>query len=110
MTSEIEQQNAAIITLLGKYPAGLSRSQISKNIHFPISNKTLQRRLTTLADHGRIARRGERKATRYHPLEDSIGTDKGHLKDKTAHIFSPESQKKLKFLNTPPHAREKSVL
>lgn len=106
MKQEIEQQNEEIITLLGKHPEGLSRGQISDNLRFPINNKTLQRRLTALADDDRIARTGERKATRYHPIEASIETSKGHLKDKISDIFSPKSQKKLKFLDTPLHARE----
>ncbi|MEJ2445059.1 MAG: Fic family protein [Exilibacterium sp.] len=107
MTQEIEQQNKEIITLLGKYPEGLSRGQISEYLSFTINDKTLQRRLRALVDEDRIARKGERKATRYHPLEAPIETDKGHLKDNSANIFSPKSQKKLKFLDTPLHAREK---
>ena len=107
MTQEIEQQNEEIITLLGTHPEGLSRGQISDNLSFPINDKTLQRRLTALVDDSRIARIGERKATRYHPLEASIETSKGHLKDKLADIFSPNSQKKLKFLGTPLHAQKK---
>ncbi|QIB64770.1 Fic family protein [Kineobactrum salinum] len=107
MTQEIEQQNEEIITLLGKHPEGLSRGKISENLSFTINDKTLQRRLTALVDEERIARKGERKATRYHPHEVSIKTIKGHLKDGLANIFSPKNQEKLKFLETPPHAREK---
>ncbi len=107
MTQKIEQQNEEIITLLGKHPEGLSRGQISKNLSFSINDKTLQRRLTALAEDGRIARKGERKATRYHPIQAPIETDKGQIKDTQANIFSPKSQKKLKFLDTPLHVREK---
>ncbi|WP_345425928.1 Fic family protein [Halioxenophilus aromaticivorans] len=107
MTQEIERQNQEIITLLSENPEGLSRGQISKSLSFTINDKTLQRRLTALVDAGRIVRKGERKATRYHPLEAYIETNKGHLKDNSATIFSPESQEKLKFLDTPLHAREK---
>lgn len=107
MTQEIEQQNEEITTLLGKHPEGLSRGQVSESLRFTINDKTLQRRLTALVDEGRIAKKGERKATRYHPLKSSIETNKGHLKDNSANIFSPFSQKKLKFLDTPLHAREK---
>ena len=53
MTQEIERQNEEIITLLGKYPEGLSRGQISEYLSFSINDKTLQRRLTALAK-GRI--------------------------------------------------------
>ncbi|HHJ19559.1 MAG TPA: hypothetical protein ENJ84_06985, partial [Gammaproteobacteria bacterium] len=107
MTQEIEQQNEEIINLLGTHPEGLSRGQVSENLNFSINDKTLQRRLTALVEDGRIAKKGERKATRYHPLEASIETSKGHLKDKISDIFSPKSQKKLKFLDTPLHARDK---
>lgn len=107
MTQEIEQQNEEIITLLGKHPEGLSRGQVSEILNFTINGKTLQRRLTALVDEDRIARKGERKATRYHPLEVSIETGKRHLKDNSANIFSPKSQEKLKFLEMPLYAREK---
>ena len=107
MTREIERQNQEIIALLGQYRAGLARGHISESLSFTINNKTLQRRLTALVDQGRISRTGERKATRYHPLEASIETDKGRLKDISANIFSPVSQEKLKFLDTPLHARGK---
>jgi Fic family protein len=107
MTQEIEQQSEEIITLLGKNPEGLSRGHISESLSFTINDKTLQRRLTALVDEGRIARKGERKATRYHPLEASIESNKEHLKDSSANIFSPKSQEKLKFMDAPLHAREK---
>lgn len=107
MTQKIEQQNKEIITLLGKHPEGLSRGQIAEKLNFIAHVKTLQRRLTTLADEDRIARKGERKATRYHPLKTSIETVKGDLKDSLTNIFSPKSQKKLKFLDMPLHTREK---
>ena len=107
MKQEIEQQNEEIINLLGNHPEGLSRGRISELLSFSIHDKALQRRLVTLVDNGRIARTGERKATRYHSIESPIETDKGHLKDASANIFSPKSQEKLKFLDTPLHAREK---
>ena len=107
MTQEIEQQNEEIITLLGKHPEGLSRGQVSENISFTINYKTLQRRLSALVDEDRIVRKGERKATRYHPLETSIETEKEDLKDNLVNIFSPKSQKKLNFLDSPLYTREK---
>ena len=96
MTQEIEQQSEEIITLLDKHPEGLSRGQVSAYLSFSINDKTLQRRLTSLVDAGSIVRKGERKATRYHPLEAI-----------SANIFSFKSQEKLKFLDTAIHAREK---
>ena len=106
MAQKIEQQNEEIITVLGKNPEGLSRGKISEFLNFIINDKTLQRRLTSLVDDGRITKKGERKATRYHPLEAPIETNKGYLKDSVANVFSPKSQEKLKFLDTPLHARE----
>ena len=107
MTQTIEQQNAEIITLLDRYPEGLSRGQVSDNLQFSINNKTLQRRLAALVDDKRIVRTGDKKATRYYPKCIFIETDKGHLKETTATIFSLESQTKLEFLDIPRHARRK---
>jgi Fic family protein len=106
MTQEREQQIAEIIALLENHPTGLSRREISKNLSFSINNKTLQRRLAALVSDGRIAKKGERKATCYYPIQASIETDKDHLKDNSSHIFSLKSQEKLKFLEIPRHARE----
>ena len=106
MVQNIELQNEEIITLLDEYPEGLSRSQISEKLKISIKYKTLQRRLATLVDDDRIARTGERKATRYHPIVVCIERDKGHLKDKMVNIFSLKSQKILKFLEMPNYARE----
>ena len=106
MVQNIELQNEEIIILLDEYPEGLSRSQISEKLKISLKYKTLQRRLTTLVDDDRIARTGERKATRYHPIVARIEKNKGHLKDKIVNIFSLESQKTLKFLEIPNHARE----
>ncbi|MFK7972093.1 MAG: Fic family protein, partial [Bacteroidia bacterium] len=107
MAQDIEQQNEEIVNLLGRHAEGLSRGKISEKIGFSINDKTLQRRLTALVNENRIARKGERKATRYHPLEVSIEAGKGHLKDNSANIFSPRGRQKLKFLDTLLHARGK---
>ena len=107
MIQEIEQQIEEVIAILEKHPEGLSRGQITEKISFSINGKTLQRRLLALAEEGRIAREGIKKATRYYPSIISIETHKGHLKNNSANIFSPKSEEKLKFLNIPLHAREK---
>jgi len=107
MRQEIEQQNEEIINLLGKHPEGLSRGQTSENLSFSINDKTLQRRLTALVKNDRIVRKGERKATRYYPLQAFIGTDTGDLKDAQAIVFSLSSQEKLKFLDFPLYVRDK---
>jgi predicted transcriptional regulator len=107
MTTKIAQQLAEIITILDKYPDGLSRGQLSDKLSFSIHDKTLQRRLGKLFDDGRITKKGKRKATRYHPLQVSTGTIKGQFRDNLASIFSPKSKKRLQFLETPLHARER---
>lgn len=107
MAQEIEQQNKEIINLLGEHPTGLTCGQVSEYLSFSINDKTLQRRLAALVEAGCITRKGERKATRYHPLQTPADTNKGHLKDTQVNIFSPNSQEKLKFLDSPLHARDK---
>ena len=109
MTLEIDQQKAEIITVLNKHPEGLSRSQVSVKLSFYINEKTLQRRLIALFHERKITRKGERKGTHYYPLQASIETDKRHLKDKLTSIFSLKCQKKLEFLDTPLHQREKVI-
>ncbi|WP_018416227.1 Fic family protein [Teredinibacter turnerae] len=107
MGSDIEQQNNEIVDILDKYPEGLSRGQISGKIIFSINDKTLQRRLAALVDENRVAKTGERKATRYFSLNASTGNNRGHLKDISAQVFSSISLKTLKFLDIPLHARER---
>ncbi len=107
MTNEIEQQIDEIIAILDSHPDGLTRGQVSDKLSFTIHDKTLQRRLAALTDEGRITKKGERKATRYFPSQVSSEAGKGHLRDNSANIFSPESQETLQFLETPLHALEK---
>ncbi len=77
MSKAIEHQNEEIITLLGKYPEGIARGKISEKLNFSINDKTLQRRLAALIKAGRIAKAGNRKATRYYTLDIPIETIKG---------------------------------
>lgn len=107
MTREIEQQKKEIIILLGKHPAGLSRRQISNKLDILLNNKTLQRRLAALIDDGHIIRTGDRKLARYYPPQVFLETDKGQLKDNSAHIFSALAQKKLIFLDKPLYTRRR---
>lgn len=103
MTREIDQQISEIITVLEKHPEGLPRGQIAEKLSFSINDKTLQRRLATLASEGKITRTGARKATLYYPVLETV---KGHQKDNLASVFSPQSQEILKFIDTPLHRRE----
>ncbi|CBL45503.1 Conserved hypothetical protein [gamma proteobacterium HdN1] len=82
-------------------------SEISKLIGFSSSSKTLQRRLSSLSEAGLILKVGEKKARKYYPSKLSQKEIKGHLTDTPHEIFSPKSQKALKFLDAPLHAREK---
>ena len=106
MARDTERQNEEITTILGKYPEGLSRGEILEKLKFPIEDKTLQRRLAALFSENLIDRKGERKATRYYPLQKLARKNKGHDKDKIANIFSLQSQENLKFLDAPLYARE----
>jgi len=103
VTREIDQQISEIITVLEKHPEGLPRGQIAEKLSFSINDKTLQRRLATLASEGKITRTGARKATLYYPVLETV---KGHQKDNLASVFSPQSQEILKFIDIPLHRRD----
>jgi len=107
MVHDVQKQMNEIAALLESYPEGISRGQIAKNLNSSINYKTLQRRLASLVDEGRIVKTGEKKATKYYPSEILIETDKRQKKDIADVIFCPKSQGVLKFLETPLHAREK---
>lgn len=107
MTSDAQREIEEIIAILEKSPEGLPRGKILESISFDINIKTLQRRLSYLADTGRVVKLGQRKATRYYPLKMPQTAIKGQSRDKAHGIFSPESQNILTFLDTPPHARGK---
>jgi len=106
MTQDTERQMDKIITILESNPKGLSRGQIVNNLNFSLNDKTLQRRLASLVDEGRILRTGKKKATKYYPAKIPIETNKGQKKDKAHGIFSPKSRDALKFLEIPLHARD----
>ena len=107
MIQDTKRQMDEIATLLESNPEGLARGQISKNLSFSLNDKTLQRRLASLVDEGRILKTGVKKAAKYYPAKILIETDKRQKKDKAHEIFSPKSQDALKFLEIPLHAREK---
>lgn len=127
--TQLQHQQDEIIAILARNPTGLARGKISENLSFPINYKTLQRRLADLIDAGRIIKTGDRKAARYalayesspsyryvsydtdtslkrypYQIRDNSGSE---IKDKEHEIFSHESLEQLKFLETPPYARER---
>lgn len=104
MTLETDQQIGEIISILDTYPEGLPRGQISEKLSFSINDKTLQRRLAMLVSDGRISKTGVKKATLYYPVLETV---KGQKNDGLASVFSPSSQKSLKFLENPLYKREK---
>lgn len=102
-----QRETDEIVAILKKHPEGLSRGKISEIMTLSINPKTLQRRLASLAENGLIGKRGEKKATKYYPSDAYPEEDKEHSRDSPHEIFSPESQKILDFLDTPPHARKR---
>lgn len=106
MGHDTQKQLDEIVALLEKNPKGLSRGQIAEILSFPLNTKTLQRRLASLSDKGRIIKKGDRKAAKYYPAQMPIETDKGQKKDKIPNIFNSESRNILNFLNIPLHTRE----
>lgn len=107
MKQDAQSGTDEIIAILERNPEGLSRGQISKKATFPINSKTLQRRLASLADAGRILKKGEKKATKYYPAEVSQKENNGHTGTTAHEIFSAKSQNILKFLDAPLYTREK---
>lgn len=108
MIQDAQKQMDEITTLLEQNPAGLARGKIAEKLSFSINTKTLQRRLTHLSDVGRILKTGNKKAAKYYPVQPPTAPDKGHIKDKPNEVFSPESQRALKFLETPLYLRPKT--
>jgi len=107
MTQSAQKEMDEITAILEKSPEGLSRGKIIEKLNFYINSKTLQRRLSSLTDGGRIVKKGNKKATKYYPAKEFASTDKGRIRDSTHGIFSSESQDTLQFLDIPRHARAK---
>ncbi len=107
MVQRIMKQMAEIMGLLDKNPEGLSRGQIARKLSFSQNDKTLQRRLSTLAEEGRIVRIGVRKAARYYPAKNLYRKTMEQDNREEGEIFSKESQDALDFLDSPLYVREK---
>ncbi len=106
MENTIDLQKIRILELISKHPKGLSRGEIRKQLPFQINYKTLQRRLSDLIEKGQINRAGNRKSTRYYPLEATSISNKGQIVLKNKEIFSQNSLNILKFLDRPVHSRK----
>lgn len=107
MTHDIDKQLEEITVILAQHPEGLSRGDIDKMISYEIDNKTLQRRLASLCETGKARMEGQRRAAKYYPTLENLKSVLGRDKDIPAAIFTVESLEALKYLETPPHAREK---
>lgn len=108
MVQDAQKQMDEITSLLEQNPGGLARGKIAEKLSFSINTKTLQRRLTHLSDAGRILKTGNKKAAKYYPVQPPTAPDKGHIENKPNEVFSPESQRALKFLETPLYLRPKT--
>ena len=124
--SQPQQQQDEILAILAQNPVGLARGKIAELLSFPINYKTLQRRLAHLVEAGLLLKTGDKKAAKYalpksyadisystnlslnpyiYQIRDGSGDS---IRDNTHAIFSPDHQEMLKFLDIPPHAREKA--
>jgi len=107
MSEKIEQQYQEILSILGDHPEGLHRGEISSLLKITINNKTLQRRLATLAQDGKVKTEGIKRGTKYFPTSKKLETKEPGKKDRESAIFSESSKAVLEFLDSPLHTREK---
>lgn len=107
MGSDTHKYTGKILSLLKAYPDGLSTRHIFESINYSKSYKSLQRLLLSLSEEGLILKTGEKRARKYHPRDLSKTPDIGQLMDSDSTVFSPKSQKALRFLDNPPHIRKK---
>lgn len=105
MSNKIERELSKIESAINRHADGFAKGQIAEIIDFTIEDKTLQRRLATLVDAGRILRKGQRKAARYYSVESLSSSIKGQKELLSDNIFSKSSQSVLKFLEKPVHSR-----
>ncbi|MCY4275652.1 MAG: Fic family protein [Gammaproteobacteria bacterium] len=96
-----------VVNLLEMNSEGLSRGEIMENLKFSINSKTLQRILSFLAKEERIRKTGDRKTTKYYPIQLSDQENKGHKSQDVDKVFSSESRISLDYVDLPLHAREK---
>ncbi len=115
MRQNIDKQSSEIISLLNECPEGVSLSRIVDKLDYTFSVRTLQRRLSKLASRGIIIRVGLNRGAKYFLSADydirQGGEELRHGDEDIRQelpvrtIFSEESKKILRFLETPPYAR-----
>lgn len=112
----VEQELKLILNAVKSADKPLSRSDVRSLLPFDINEKTLQRRLRKLTDESQIATSGQRSAVKYMSLvntKDTIASLRNdRLREDTPEyandaLFSQQSLKKLKHLDTPSYARTK---
>lgn len=107
MSKSIEQEQREVLAVLDAHPEGLHRGQISDLLNISINDKTLQRRLVTLAADGKITVEGVKRGTKYFSAGRPQRPSETDLKDNDSAIFSHTSRTVLNFLDKPLHTREK---
>ena len=104
MSSATEQLDD-ILSVLAKQPNGLSRSDLLNSLKNSIHYKTLQRRLNTLIEKGKVFKLGEKKATRYFPAtstdQETERYIKRHIKDRH---FNTKNHAFIRSLSQQAHA------
>lgn len=109
MNGTTPQETQKIIAVLERHPEGLHRGEIVDKLKITIEPKTLQRRLASLVEAGKIKKTGNRRATKYSLMDckgTKLGTEETADKDIGHPIYSEASLEALNYLANPPHSRK----
>lgn len=102
------EQISGILRLLSGHSSGLSKAEIYNQLEFKMSSKTLQRRLISLVQSGRLERSGRLKSTRYYFSGSNARLEGDSDQMAMAEdIFSAEGRNDLSFLARQKHFRDK---
>jgi hypothetical protein len=104
-----EEDLAAILSLIARYPDGASQAEISAELPAQFAPRTLQFRLNHLTAAGRLAKTGEGRATRYRlPQPGQIASIPSTHSDAARFDLplSPASQAIRNYLSQPLTARK----
>lgn len=122
--SLLEQEKLSILAHIAEIGEPMSLGEIEKILPFSINKKTLQRRIMSMVEEGRLLSCGEKSRTKYYvdmdihrlksaaveQVEDTFGKNvrtKYESKDKHR-IFSDGAISLLGYLDTPSFARKRS--